>query len=88
MSTFCLIFIADCPKMGVLGQGISGDEKELNMTESHKPINRKYVSEIDRFLMEFDKKPEAHSESRRKEEAEYAHIYWLRDHTDSPDPVI
>lgn len=45
-----------------------------------RPIQRNFVSDLDKFLMEFDKKPEASSESRRYEEARFAKIDWLRDH--------
>jgi hypothetical protein len=45
-----------------------------------QPIKRQYVSEIDQFLLNFDKKPEASSHSRRKEEAEYKQLFKLRDH--------
>lgn len=44
-----------------------------------KPLERNYISELDRFLMEFDKKEEASSISRRAEEAQYAEIFYLRD---------
>lgn len=42
-------------------------------------INRNYVSGLDRFLFEFDKRPEAHSSSRRAEEVLHAYIGRLRD---------
>lgn len=45
-------------------------------------VNRSYVSGLDRFLFEFDKKPEASSASRRAVEVEYARIDRLRDHRD------
>lgn len=44
-----------------------------------QPLQRNYVSEIDRFLQEFDKRPEASSISRKAEEAKYARIFRLRD---------
>ncbi len=44
-----------------------------------QPILKGYVSEIDRFLQEFEQKPEASSASRRFEEAKYARIGRLRD---------
>ncbi|WP_144395551.1 CBU_0585 family protein [Pleionea sediminis] len=42
-------------------------------------IDRNYVSEMDKFLKEFDEKPESHSESRRAEEEKYKKIHDLRD---------
>lgn len=48
-----------------------------------QPIYRNYVSEIDRFLQEFDKRPEASSASRRAEEAKYKRIYALRDNPEA-----
>lgn len=47
------------------------------------PIIRNYVSDFDRFLREFDQKPEASSVSRRAEEAKYARLNYLRDHPES-----
>lgn len=44
-----------------------------------QPLLKGYVSEIDRFLQEFDTKPEAYSTSRRVEEAKYAKISLQRD---------
>lgn len=44
-----------------------------------KPIQKNYISEIDQFLIEFDKRKEASSISRRAEEAQYAKIFYLRD---------
>lgn len=46
-------------------------------------INRNYVSALDCFLAEFDKKPEASSASRRAEEKKYARISLLRDKADA-----
>lgn len=43
------------------------------------PLLKGYVSEIDQFLMAFDKKPEAQSASRRAEEAKHQRIARLRD---------
>lgn len=54
---------------------------------NRKPIDRYYVSSLDRFLIEFDKKPEAYSASRRAEEAEYARIDLLRDDPNAPAPT-
>ncbi|PWK49935.1 CBU_0585 family protein [Pleionea mediterranea] len=42
-------------------------------------IDRNYVSEMDKFLIEFDKKPESHSESRAFEEEKYKRVHKLRD---------
>lgn len=36
-------------------------------------------SDIDKFLREFDKRPEAHSDNRRREEEKYKRIFRLRD---------
>lgn len=47
-----------------------------------EPINRHYVSELDRFLEAFDKKPEATSASRLAEEKKYQRIFQLRDKAD------
>ena len=44
-----------------------------------QPILKGYVSEIDRFLQEFDKNPQASSASRRFEEAKAQRISRLRD---------
>ncbi len=51
-------------------------------SKTKEPINRHYVSELDRFLEAFDKKPEASSASRRAEEKKYARVFQLRDHAD------
>lgn len=40
-----------------------------------------YVSSIDRFLEEFDKKNPQRSQSQLAEIAKYARIFWLRDHS-------
>lgn len=45
-------------------------------------LQREYVSELDQFLSSFDKKPEASSVSRRSEEASYAKLNRLRDHSE------
>lgn len=47
--------------------------------EKKQPIERNYVSDLDRFLLEFDKRPEASSLSRKMEEATYKRIDELRD---------
>ena len=39
-----------------------------------QPLLKGYVSEIDRFLQEFDLKPEASSVNRRAEEKKYERI--------------
>jgi hypothetical protein len=57
----------------------------INLSQ-REPINRYYVSNLDRFLEEFDKKPEAYSASRRAEEAEYARIDELRDNPNASEP--
>ncbi len=44
-------------------------------------IDRNYVSEMDNFLKELDKKPESHSDSRAAEEAKYKRINELRDNS-------
>lgn len=44
-----------------------------------KPLQREYISELDRFLAQIDTLPSGTSASRRAEEAEYARISWLRD---------
>lgn len=44
-----------------------------------KPLQRHYISALDRFLHNFDKKPEAYSESRLAEELKYQKIGKLRD---------
>ncbi len=49
-----------------------------------KPVEREYVSEIDRFLMEFDKNPLAHSVSRRSEEANYLGVGGINEMRDNP----
>jgi len=51
-------------------------------------INRSYVSELGRFLAEFDKRPEASSASRRAEEAQYAELNRLRDDPKAVQPKI
>jgi len=61
----------------------TGSRTEL---KSKAPIDRNYVSELDCFLAEFDKKPEASSASRRAEEKKYARISLLRD-TAEAEPV-
>lgn len=61
--------------------------KEWLINLSHRePINRYYVSSLDRFLEAFDKKPEAYSTSRRAEEAEYAWIDERRDNPNASEP--
>jgi hypothetical protein len=52
------------------------------------PIIRNYVSNFDRFLLEFDQKPEASSASRRAEEVEYANLNRLRDNPAFDSPCI
>ena len=44
-----------------------------------QPLEKAYVSEIDRFLQDFDQKPEASSRNRRAEEAKHARIHKHRD---------
>lgn len=51
-----------------------------------QPMLKGYVSEVDRFLQEFDQKPEASSVSRRLEEAKYQKICKLRDNVQSSEP--
>ncbi len=51
-----------------------------------QPMLKGYVSEIDRFLIEFDEKPEASSISRRQEEAKYALLNSLRDKIETKQP--
>lgn len=53
--------------------------------EAKQPIERNYVSELDRFLLEFDKKAEASSDSRKAEEATYRRIDLLRDNETAVD---
>lgn len=53
-----------------------------------QPLFKDYVSELDRFLQEFDKKPEASSISRRAEEAKYEQIDLQRDRTDIKTPAV
>ncbi len=53
-----------------------------------QPILKGYVSEVDRFLQEFDLKPEASSDSRRAEEAKSQWIGKRRDHADIQQPAI
>jgi len=45
---------------------------------------KNHVSEIDQFLAEFDKKPEAHSVARKKEEEKAASIAAKRDDKEAP----
>lgn len=53
---------------------------------SPKSTNTKvnFVSDADRFLMEFDKKAEASSATRKAEEAKYQRIDELRDNAKAP----
>lgn len=44
-----------------------------------QPLLKGYISELDRFLQDFDRKPEASSASRRAEEIAYERINELRD---------
>jgi hypothetical protein len=44
-----------------------------------KKMNKNYVSEVDQFLTEFDKKNPQKSASQLKEQKEYARIGELRD---------
>lgn len=53
-----------------------------------KLLLKNYVSEIDLFLQAFDKKPEAHSESRAQEEAQYKRIAEARDHAETKDKIL
>ncbi len=53
--------------------------------EAKQSIYRNYVSDLDRFLLEFDKKVEASSESRRAEETAYRRIDLLRDNETADD---
>jgi len=48
-----------------------------------QPIQRSYVSELDRFIMEFDKSPGAQSASRSAEEAKYEKIDRMRDNSNA-----
>ncbi len=43
------------------------------------PMLKNFVSDIDRFLHEFDQKPEATSKARQAEEAKHERIKQLRD---------
>lgn len=47
-----------------------------------QPVLKGYVSEIDRFLQEFDQQPQASSASRCTEEAKAQRISRLRDGVD------
>jgi len=46
---------------------------------SQQPKLTSYVSVMDQFLQEFDKKHPEQSLSQQKEEAKYRRIYFLRD---------
>ncbi len=46
---------------------------------------KNYVSELDLFLKEFDKKPESHSKSRAEEETKHKNIAEARD---NPKPKL
>ena len=59
---------------------VSGTPK---VSKTKEPINRHYVSELDRFLEAFDKRPGATSASRRAEEKKYAKVFLLRDKADA-----
>lgn len=48
-----------------------------------KPLQREYISELDRFLISFDKRACSSSASRRAVEAEYAKLDWMRDHAET-----
>lgn len=52
---------------------------------SKQPILTNYVSEIDQFLQDFDKKHPEPTKSQQKEQAKYRRIYKLRDTTDRPE---
>lgn len=52
-----------------------------------QPLDRNFVSDIDRFLQAFDKRPEAYSISRRAEEAKYARVFRLRDQAEKEEPT-
>ncbi|HLB58009.1 MAG TPA: CBU_0585 family protein [Gammaproteobacteria bacterium] len=46
---------------------------------------RNFVSEIDQFLAEFDRKHPAFTQSQQKEATKYQQIYYWRDIADRPD---
>jgi hypothetical protein len=43
-----------------------------------------YISELDQFLIEYDKSHPKLSSSQRKEIAKYSRVYALRDHPSEP----
>jgi hypothetical protein len=51
---------------------------------SRQPKLTNYVSEVDQFFHQFDKKHPQLSTSQRKEREKYLRIYRLRDTTDRP----
>lgn len=48
------------------------------------PLLREYVSEIDDFLMQFDKRSEAQSPNRQREEDKYRDVHAKRDSASEP----
>ncbi|MDR3478183.1 MAG: hypothetical protein P4M14_09160 [Gammaproteobacteria bacterium] len=54
---------------------------------SQQPKLTNYVSPMDQFLQEFDKKCPQQSLSQQKEEAKYRRIYFLRDEENRPEEV-
>lgn len=54
-----------------------------SFARNREPIKRNYVSDLDRFLQTFDKKPSATSASRRDEEKKYARVFKLRDNPEA-----
>lgn len=50
-----------------------------------KPLQRRYVSDLDRFLQSLDSKPGAYSLSRRAEEAKYEQLGRERDGINGKD---
>lgn len=53
-----------------------------------QPLLRNFVSDLDQFLLRFDKKPEASNVWRLAEEKEYQKIAWLRDNPNPKDNAI
>lgn len=52
---------------------------------NYKKIDTNYVSEIDKFLNQFDQEHPELSKSQQKEKAKYKRIYALRDNPHRPD---
>ena len=46
----------------------------------------KYISDLDQFLLNFDKTHPKLSTSQQLEQKKYAHIFDLRDHPEKPSP--